>query len=87
MSSIGIQSGSSVFESWLPIYILPLGFTLNTLFYAAAWFMCLLGISSTRRILRARRGLCTRCAYDLKGLSPGSPCPECGNSPLPAAPR
>lgn len=87
MSWIGIQSGSSVFERWLPIYILPLGFTLNTLFYAAAWFMCLLGISSTRRILRVRRGLCTRCAYDLNGLPPGSPCPECGNQPLPAAPR
>ncbi|NUQ53902.1 MAG: hypothetical protein HUU19_14545 [Phycisphaerales bacterium] len=87
-SSIGIQCGSSVFERWLPIYILPLGFTLNTLFYAAAWFTYLFGIRSIRRNLRTRRGLCTGCAYDLKGLPPGSPCPECGrrsaHAPSPA---
>jgi len=87
VSSFGVQPVGPTFGRWLPIYILPLGFTLNTLFYAAAWFICLFGIRSTRRFLRARRGLCTRCAYDLKGLPPGSPCPECGNSPLPAAPR
>lgn len=77
-ASLGLQPEGQGFSCWLPIGILPLGFTLNTLFYAAAWFMCLFGISSTRRILRARRGLCTRCAYDLKGLPQGSPCPECG---------
>ncbi len=77
-ASLGLQPEGQGFSCWLPIGILPLGFTLNTLFYAAAWFICLFGISSSRRILRARRGLCTRCAYDLKGLPPGSPCPECG---------
>ncbi|MBL8759802.1 MAG: hypothetical protein JNL50_00725 [Phycisphaerae bacterium] len=74
----GTQPLGPEFAFWLPIYILPLGFTLNTLFYAAAWFIPLFGIRAARRTLRRRRGLCTRCAYDLKGLAPASPCPECG---------
>jgi hypothetical protein len=32
---------------------------------------------SERRRIRAERGLCTRCAYDLRGLA-GARCPECG---------
>jgi len=40
--------------------------------------MLILSFGALRRIFRARRGLCTRCAYDLKGLPQGSPCPECG---------
>ncbi|MFO0836233.1 MAG: hypothetical protein U0638_14775 [Phycisphaerales bacterium] len=78
VTSFGVQPDKSVFKRWLPIYILPLGFTLNTLFYAAAWFVPLFGIRIARRTLRARRGLCTRCAYDLRGLAPGASCPECG---------
>ncbi len=27
----------------------------------------------------ARAGVCPRCGYDTAGLSPGVPCPECGN--------
>ncbi|MFO0836383.1 MAG: hypothetical protein U0638_15560 [Phycisphaerales bacterium] len=54
--------------------------------FGVLWFV-LLSLGDARRILRTRRGLCTRCAYDLKGLSPGSPCPECGHvsAPSPAA--
>jgi hypothetical protein len=29
---------------------------------------------------RARIGFCKKCRYDLRGLPPGSPCPECGTS-------
>lgn len=84
-ASNGIQPDNAPKSFWLPIYILPLGFTFNTLFYAAAWFIPLFGIRAARRSLRRRRGLCTRCAYDLNGLAPGAACPECGQAPSNAA--
>jgi hypothetical protein len=34
-----------------------------------------------RRHLRLRRNHCPTCNYNLRGLSPSSPCPECGRSP------
>lgn len=46
----------------LPLWI-PLG--IGSLFAAVCW---------TGR----RRGGCVDCGYDLKGLPPGSVCPECG---------
>jgi hypothetical protein len=62
----------------IPLLPEPLGFTVNTALYSAAWSGLLTLPVLTRRALRRRRGLCPRCAYDLKGLPPGSPCPECG---------
>lgn len=76
----GVQPRDKELAFWLPIGVLPVGFTLNTLFYAAAWFVTLFGIRIARRTLRRLRGLCTRCAYDLNGLAPGAPCPECGQA-------
>ena len=51
----------------------------DLLAFGAFWFL-VLSFSGLRRTLRRRRGLCTRCAYALKGLAPGSPCPECGQA-------
>lgn len=35
-------------------------------------------IFAWRQARRRARGECARCAYDLRGLPPGAPCPECG---------
>lgn len=63
---------------------LPLwrGLILNTLFYAAIWWALLALPRLIRRTLRSRRGLCPRCAYDMRGLT-DTPCPECGDAPKP----
>ena len=56
--------------------VLP-GFVIDTFFYAGIWFGVFFGFTSAKRFIRARRGRCPRCAYDLRGqLDAG--CPECG---------
>jgi hypothetical protein len=47
--------------------VLPLGVVIGS------W----LWIAARARRLRARR-VCVQCKYDLRGLKPDSPCPECG---------
>lgn len=59
---------------YLPLF--P-GLILNTLFYAAIWWGLLALPRLIRRTLRVRRGLCPRCAYDMRGLT-NAHCPECG---------
>ena len=71
---------------FIPYRVLPLGFTLNTLFYAAIWFGLFFGFAGTKRFLRVKRGRCPRCGYDLRGgagLVAG--CPECGAGRMEAA--
>jgi hypothetical protein len=60
---------------WLPLWI-PALIALALTF--AAW----------RSHGRTNRGasLCPSCNYDLSGLPPGSPCPECAGNPHPSAP-
>ncbi|MFG0283573.1 MAG: hypothetical protein ACF8R7_04060 [Phycisphaerales bacterium JB039] len=59
----------------LVVEVKPSGFLLNTLFYAAIVALPL-SFFPLRRRLRARRGRCPKCNYDLAGLD--GPCPECG---------
>lgn len=56
------------------------GFLGSSAFYSAYWLALLVGIPLARRIRRARRGRCAGCGYDHRGLTPGSPCPECGRA-------
>jgi hypothetical protein len=49
---------------------------------AAAFSAALSGLA-WMRYCRRTPGVCRRCHYDLSGLPPGSPCPECA-SPIPA---
>ena len=60
--------------------ILPLGTTINTLFYAAIVFVLWIAPGALIRRNRARRGLCRRCAYDITGVAV---CPECGTPSSP----
>jgi len=67
--------------SILPTRGIPLGMVANTAFYGMVWFVLFTGIGAAHRWRRRCRGLCTRCAYDRTGITPGQPCPECGTLP------
>ena len=57
----------------LPLRPIWTGFALNTILYAV-----LLGsLFTSRRKIRNKRGLCVKCAYDLRGAEHKA-CPECG---------
>ncbi len=53
------------------IPILP-GFLLDTLFYAAPWWLILITPGALKRSRRRRRGRCIHCGYDLAGLPAGT---------------
>ena len=46
--------------------ILP-GFIINTLFYAAVWFVLIFGWRAHLRLVRRWQGYCPMCKYDLRG--------------------
>ena len=55
------------------------GFAINTVFYAALIWMLFAVPAALRRKRRRSRGLCVKCAYDLRGRAVSSDvCPECG---------
>jgi hypothetical protein len=64
----------------LPIGPIPIGFSLNSAFFAAAWWAALMISRRTWRRLRTPPGLCPHCRYDLHATPPDSPCPECGHT-------
>jgi hypothetical protein len=64
-------------KEFLPIGLIWPGFAINTLFYAATLWSLFAALGVVRRWRRIKRGLCAKCAYDLRG-SNASACPECG---------
>lgn len=66
----------------LPADPIPSGFLLDTLFYAAPWWLILITPGALKRFRRRRRGRCIHCGYDLAGLPAEDKvtptCPECG---------
>ena len=82
-TAIGLQSEATglapVIAPLRPIPLNPAlpGFAINTVFYAAILRLLMFGLSTTRRVIRHRRGLCIDCGYDLRSEF-SSGCPECG---------
>ncbi|MEE9129212.1 MAG: hypothetical protein V3T84_04275 [Phycisphaerales bacterium] len=66
-----------------PLRPRPFGFLVNSLLYAAAFWLLVGGPREVRRWLRKRRGLCIKCGYDLRGTE-HEVCPECGARAKPA---
>lgn len=61
----------------LPLGVIPVGFAINSVVYAAACAGLLLLLRHLRSRFRRAACRCVRCNYDLRGqTSPG--CPECG---------
>ena len=61
------------FLPYLPVW--P-GFAVNTIFYAAIFWLLFAIPGWLRRRRRIKRGLCPACGYDLRAS--GGNCPECG---------
>jgi hypothetical protein len=65
----------------LPLGVLGIGFVVNSLMAAALWATVLVAsftwFASIRGLVRARRGRCRRCGYDVAHVD-HSRCPECG---------
>jgi len=76
------HDGWSFGDVAIPRHVLVLRTAINTVFYAVIlWLLFALGGTpfALRRRRRIRRGLCPKCAYDLRGRgSDGGVCPECG---------
>ncbi len=76
-TSFGKSFSIFIHEVRLTTPILPLVLIFST--WPAIW---LLRTPTRRRKLRARRGLCEKCGYNLTGNSTGL-CPECGTKVVP----
>lgn len=71
---------STFSETHLPIKPIWPGFIANSLIYSWLFMLGQLEIISLRKRRRRKRGLCIKCAYDLRGTA-HVVCPECGIVP------
>jgi hypothetical protein len=62
----------------IPVRVRWLGFVFNTVLCGAIFLLLWTAPGFARSRIRASRGRCQRCGYDLSG-SAGKPCPECGS--------
>ena len=61
----------------LPLRPIPVGFAVNTIFYAAVLWLLICGPFVLRRFIRLRRSLCPKCAYP---MGKSGVCSECGKA-------
>ena len=71
------HDGWSFGDVAIPRHVLVLRTAINTVFYALILWLLFAAPFALRRRRRIRRGLCAKCAYDLRGAS-GAVCSECG---------
>ena len=72
-----LSVGASAIHAW-ELTTPPTTHVVNTVFYAAVlWLLLFAAPFALRRWRGIRRGLCPKCAYDLRG-SIAQVCPECG---------
>ena len=71
----------SLGDKAIPLRPIWPGFAINTVFYAAILWIPFAMTGVVRRRIRAHRGRCTACGYDLRGRGTDQKlCPECGAS-------
>ena len=67
------------FDIWMANRPIWPGFAMNTVFDAGVLWLLVAAPFALRRRRRIKRGLCPKCAYDLRGRDSAShTCPECG---------
>ena len=67
-------------DSSLPLHPIRLGFAVNSIFYGVILRLLTFGSFVLCRFNRHKRGLCTKCGYDLRHAD-HLVCPECGATP------